>query len=85
MIYDISQHVAFDKAHSSTQSIKCEIPQGSIVGPPLFIIYVNDICIVSELVFCILYADDTTVIIHDKDISILLQTLNIELENSQLG
>ena len=40
----------------------------------------NGICNVSEMLFCILYADDTTVIIKDKDISILLQTLNVELE-----
>ena len=39
----------------------------------------NDICNVSEMLFYILYADDTTVIIKDKDISILLQTLNVEL------
>ena len=78
--YDRSQYVAFDETHSSTQPIKCGIPQGSILGPLLLIIYMNDICNVSEMLFYILYADDTTVIIKDKDISILLQTLNVELE-----
>ena len=75
---DRSQYVAFDETHSSTQPIKCGIPQGSILL--LFIIYMNDICNASEMLFYILYADDTTVIIKDKDISILLQTLNVELE-----
>ena len=32
------------------------------------------------MLFCILYADDTTVIIKDKEISILLKTLKVELE-----
>ena len=77
---DRSQYVAFDEAHSSTQPIKCGIPQGSILGPLLFIIYINDICNVSDMSFCILYADDTTVIIKDKEISILLKTLKVELE-----
>ena len=47
------------------------------------ILLITIICNVSEILFCILYADDTSVIIKDKDISIQLQTLNIEPENSQ--
>ena len=76
---DRSQYVAFDETHPSTKPIKCGIPQGSLLGPLLFIIYMNDIYNVSEMLFSILYADDTTVIIKDRDISILLQTLNVEL------
>ena len=67
------------KTRSSTQPIKYEIPQGSILGPLSFIMYTNDMCNVFNMVLYILYADDATVMRNEKDI------LNLELENSQFG
>ena len=40
-------------------NISCGVPQGSILGPRLFILYVNDMCNISKLIKYILFADDT--------------------------
>ena len=55
------QYVQIHKTKSDTEPITCGIPQGSILGPLLFIIYINDLAQVSEVLFTILFADDTTV------------------------
>ena len=74
-----SQLVSYDGIQSTTQTITYGVPQGSILGPLLFIIYLNDICNASELLFTVLYADDTSVVIYGKDMASIITTLNQEL------
>ena len=69
----------YDNIQSETRNIKCGVPQGSILGPLLFIIYMNDICNVSELLYTIMYADDTSVIMSGNDLESLIQSVNSEL------
>ena len=57
----------------------CGDPQGSNLGPLIFIIYVNDICNVSDLMCKILYADDTCVVAHGHNLDDMIDTLNNKL------
>ena len=55
------QYVDFNGKLSSMLSVNKGIPQGSILGPLFFIIYINDLPMASDMFHCIIYADDTTI------------------------
>ena len=63
---DRQQYVELDDHKSTMLSISTGVPQGSILGPILFIIYINDISVCSQLFEFISYADDTTLFISLK-------------------
>ena len=65
-------------------TVKCGVPQDSILGPLLLVIYVNDITNSSQSMFFILSADDTNLFLSDKDISNLYKTMNQELKQVNL-
>ena len=71
-----TQYVVYDSKQSKTLPIKCGVPQGSILGPLLFICVMNDIGNVSDFLYTILYADDTSVLLNGKRYTDLVALLN---------
>ena len=63
------QYVNVNSSWSDLQNIICGVPQGSILGPLLFILYINDITNISYVLDFILLANDTTIVYSHKDIA----------------
>ena len=72
--------VSYNTTLSSSELVKCGVPQESILGPLLFIIYTNDIFLTSKLLSYILFADDTTVFYSNSNLDSLYDTVNCELK-----
>ena len=72
---DRQQFVAINNVNSDTKPISCGVPQGSILGPLLFIIYVNDLHVASNTFHTISYADDTSLFFSSRDSTHLLNTI----------
>ena len=65
---------------SETQTVTCGVPQGSILGPLLFLCYVNDMPI-SVQCKLLLYADDSALLVEGKDPNLIAETLSNELNS----
>ena len=73
------QFLTYNDCTSQQQRISCGVPQGSILGPLLFLIYVNDLAFVSESIYTIMFADDTNCFMTGNNLNELSQNLNQEL------
>ena len=79
-LFNRKQIVLYNGQCSSISSIKCGVPQGSIIGPLLFVIFINDIVDYVIKSSIIKYADDTVLYTPGKDIYIIEQNLSQDLE-----
>jgi len=69
----------YNSVSSRQHDITYRVPQGSILGPLLFILYINDITNSSRLLSFILLADDTNIFSSSNSLQDLESMTNIEL------
>ena len=70
--------VHINKTFSESANLLCRVPQGSILGPLLFLLYINDMPQARDCEL-LLYADDTCLIFQHKDIHVIEIVLNKNL------
>jgi len=76
-----TQYVDINGTSTTLLPISCGVPQGSILGPLLFLIYINDLSNCVPGLQVILFADDTNIFLSHKNISTLFSTMNAQLKN----
>ena len=73
------QYVYSNGESSQLKDITCGVPQGSVLGPLLFLIYMNDLPNISKLLQFFLFADDTNIYYEAESSEQLEQVINKEL------
>ena len=73
------QYVSINGESSEPLEINCGVPQGSVLGPLLFLLYINDLPNISKVLDFYLFADDTNIYYESNSIQDLEKTINKEL------
>ena len=79
-ISERQQYVSVNGNTSDQLEISCGVPQGSVLGPLLFLIYINDLPNVSKFLSFFLFADDTNIYFKSYDLTRLQKIMNRELK-----
>ena len=78
------QYVQMGNTVLSEQTMTCGIPQGSSLGPVLFLIYINDLPNCSSALTFRIFADNTNVFASARDLKTLEKTVNSELKKVKI-
>ena len=81
---DRKQYVSVNGSNSSHLNITCGVPQGSVLGPLLFLIYINDLPLSSSKLDFYLFADDTNIYYEAESLHHLQNVVNKELKKVKL-
>ena len=81
---DRKQYVYFNGESSELRNMICGVPQGSVLGPLLFLIYINDLPNISVKLLFFLFADDTHLYFESNNLQQLERIMNIELKQLTL-
>ena len=73
------QFILYDDFKTEMKIVKCGVPQGSMLGPLFFLIFVNDLSSSTKVLDPVLFADDANLFCSDNNIRVLFETANQEL------
>ena len=76
---DRYQYVLYNGEKSNLCQSEYGVPQGSILGPLFFLLYINDLANISNVFQPLLYADDTSIFMTGNDINSMIKRMNNEL------
>lgn len=74
-----TQFVSVGRSCSPLTNVALGVPQGSKLGPLLFLLYINDMSKVSNMLSFVPFADDTTIFVTGKSIHNLVDLVNREI------